>query len=79
MLLERMRFVRKKGGNFVPLGRKSREEVRRRGAARVRDLMRVDGLSQTEAIDRVVRTDPEFSGRGEKERLASFIRRGAIR
>ena len=75
-LLERMQFRRKKGGRFVPLGAKSRKEIHEFGAAQVRDLQRIEGLSQDAAIDRTEKTHPQFFGHDAGASLANFIKRG---
>jgi integrase len=80
-LLERMQFKRRRGGRFVPLGRKSRKERYEIGAAHVRDLMRTKGLPQAKAIDAVVKIYPQGhfgpDADGPGLGLANFMKRGS--
>jgi integrase len=75
-LLERMQFKRKKSGRFVPLGQKSQKEINEVGAAHVRHLQQSEGMSQADAIDRVVKMYPEWFGVDTGSRLANYIKRG---
>jgi len=75
-LLERLQFKRKKSGRFVPLGQKSQKEKHQVGAAHVHDLQRIEGLSQAEAIDRVVLIYPDWFADDAGAALANFMRRG---
>jgi hypothetical protein len=75
-LLERMQFKRKKHGNWTPLGAKSREEIHTVAAAHVRDLMRTEGLSQAQAIDRVAKIYPDWYAHDTGLSLQNFMKRG---
>ena len=75
-LLDRMRFKRKKSGRYVPLGQKSHKEIHQMGAAHARDLQRIEGLSQAEAIDRVIQIYPQHFADDAGASLANFMRRG---
>jgi hypothetical protein len=75
-LLDRIKFKRKKGGRFVPLGQKSQKEINEVGAAHVRHLQQSEGMSQPDAIDRVVKMYPEWFGVDAGSRLANYIKRG---
>jgi integrase len=76
LLLERMTFKRKRPGNFVPLGQKSRSDMYRMGAAQVRELQRAEGLSQDEAIDAIVRIHPQWFADDAGAKLANFLKHG---
>jgi integrase len=74
-LLDRVQFKRKKGGKWIPLGHKTRPEIHAIAAEHVRDLMRTEGISQAQAIDRVVAIYPEWYGHDAGTSLLSFIKR----
>jgi hypothetical protein len=76
LLLERMTFKRKRPGNFVPLGQKSRSDMYRMGAAQVHELQRAKGLSQDEAIDAIVRIHPQWFADDAGAKLANFLKHG---
>jgi integrase len=76
-LLERMRFKRKKRGNFVQLGMKSKEQINETGAAYVRELQRSKGLTREEAIDLTWKTMPELFGHDAGASLANSMKRGS--
>jgi integrase len=76
LLLERVTFKRKRPGNRVPLGQKSRSDVYRIGAAYVRELQRTEGLPQDKAIDVVVGIYPQWFEDDAGASLANFMKRG---
>ena len=75
-LLERLRYKRKKPGNFVPVGQSSRKDVFKIGAAYVRKLQ-AEGKSREAAIDETVRTHPDDFGADAGASLQNFMKRGS--
>jgi len=77
-LLERMQgFIRKKGGNYVPLTHKSRPEIHEIAAKLVRDLQN-QGRSLEAAINIVARAHPQWYANDESgpgSSLAAYIKR----
>jgi integrase len=78
VMLERMQgFVRKTGGRPVPVGQKRREDVYKFGAARVRQLMRMERLSHDAALERTAAEYPDNGYGVAGAQLANFMKRGS--
>lgn len=76
-LLGGLQFKGKTPGRPVPFRQQSRKQIHEACAAHVRHLQKTEGLSHADAIDRVVRTYPQWYEHDEGLSLVNFMKRGA--